>query len=145
VRVVVDTNILVSALLNPSAVPRQVVRLCLTRVIQPVIGAALFTEYRDVLSRADLFANCPVEHDERIALMNALAAVSEWTSIHYLWRPNLRDEGDDHIIELAIAGRADCIISANKRDLETGELLFPGLRVLTAGEFIGSGVGQWPQ
>jgi hypothetical protein len=40
------------------------------------------------------------------------------------------------VIELAVAGGAEVIISANKRDLNFGELLFPNLRVQTAGEFL---------
>jgi putative PIN family toxin of toxin-antitoxin system len=143
VRVVIDTNIVVSAMLNPDTAPRQVLRLCLDRVVQPVIGSALFAEYRDVMSRDALFAHCPVDFDDRMALMNALAAVSQWTPIHYLWRPNLRDEADNHIIELAIAGQAECIVSGNKRHLAGGELLFPSLRVVTAGEFIEWRTAPW--
>ena len=46
------------------------------------------------------------------------------------------DQGDNHLIELAIAGGADWLISANLRDLRIGEMMFPGLRIGTAGQFI---------
>lgn len=65
-----------------------------------------------------------------------MLAVSTWVPIYYLWRPSLPDEGDNHLVELAVAGGAGCIVSANKRDLETGELAFEDLSVRTTGEFI---------
>ncbi|MGL4637030.1 MAG: putative toxin-antitoxin system toxin component, PIN family [Beijerinckiaceae bacterium] len=135
-RVVVDTNIIVSALMSPSTAPRQVLRLCLTKKLKPLIGSALFAEYNDVMARDVLFAKCPVQREERDALLDALFSVTEWVKVHFLWRPNLRDEADNHLIELAVAGGAEIIISANKRDLDFGELLFPDLRIMTAGEFL---------
>jgi putative PIN family toxin of toxin-antitoxin system len=144
-RVVIDTNIIVSALMNPSNAPRQVLRMCLNREIKPLIGSALFTEYRDVMARDVLFRNCPVSRNDRDELLDALFSVAEWVRIHFLWRPNLRDEADNHLIELAIAGGAAVIVSANKRDLNFGELLFPGLKVQTAGEFLNERSQPWPR
>jgi uncharacterized protein len=134
VRVVVDTNIVVSALLNADGAPREVIRLCLINQLKPLMGAALFTEFRDVLARHELFNNCPLNEIERDELLN-----------HFLWRPNLRDEGDNHVIELAIAGGADAVISANLRDLTSGELLFPQLRFRTAGAFLSEWRDTWEQ
>jgi putative PIN family toxin of toxin-antitoxin system len=144
-RVVIDTNIIVSALMNPSNAPRHVLRMCLNREITPLIGSALFMEYRDVMARDSLFETCPVQRNDRDALLDALFSVAEWVKIHFLWRPNLRDEADNHLIELAIAGGAEVIVSANKRDLAFGELLFPGLKVQTAGEFLDERSQPWPR
>jgi uncharacterized protein len=144
-RVVVDTNILISALLNAESAPRGVLELCLRKQIRPLIGAALFSEHQDVLARDHLFATCRLSMAERTELLNALMSVSEWISIHFLWRPKLRDEGDNHLIELAVAGGASAIISANRRDLMLGELLFPQISVLTAGEFLSDWRKKWRQ
>jgi len=144
-RVVVDTNVLVSALMSPDTAPRQVLKLCLTKEIVPLMGAALFAEYRDVASRERLFEGCAVGQGDREALLDALFSVCEWISVHFLWRPNLRDEGDNHLIELAIAGGAAVVVSANKRDLAFGELLFPQLRIRTAGEFLNERRAAWPR
>ncbi len=59
-----------------------------------------------------------------------------WCRIYYTWRPNLQDEGDNHIIELAVAGGAGYIITKNIKDLKSGELLFDNLRIVTPDEFI---------
>jgi predicted nucleic acid-binding protein len=47
-----------------------------------------------------------------------------------LWRPNLRDEGDNHIVELAVAGGAGMIVTNNVADFRNAELKFPGIEIL---------------
>ena len=135
-RIVVDTNVLVDALLFKGGVPRQVLRLCLRDAVTPLMGAALFAEYEDVLGRAAIFESSPLTAAEREAVFDALMSVSVWTPVYYLWRPNLPDPGDDHLVELALAGGADWIVTANLRDLAQGELRFPDLRIGTAGDFL---------
>ena len=49
----------------------------------------------------------------------------------YLWRPNLRDEGDNHILELAVAGAATMIVTNNIADFRGAELRFPEIKLLT--------------
>jgi putative PIN family toxin of toxin-antitoxin system len=135
-RVVIDTNIFVSAIMNPAGAPRSVLRLALTRQIGAIIGNALFCEYESVLGRDSLWEGGLLDRDERERLFDALMSVSAWVPIYYLWRPNLPDEGDNHLLELAVAGGADAIITANKRDLTRSELRFPSVRIETAGEFL---------
>lgn len=136
VRVVVDTNVFVSGLLSADGAARAVLKLALTRAIQPAFGNALFAEYEDVLARKALWATCPLSHDERAALFEALLSVSDWVRIHYLWRPNLADEADNHVLELAVAAGAEALITANTRDFARAELAFPGVRIQTAGQFL---------
>jgi predicted nucleic acid-binding protein len=73
---------------------------------------------------------CSLTSGEREALVNAFLSVCRWTTIYYGWRPNLRDEGDNHLVELAVAGGAAAIITKNARDFASAELHFPGLRIL---------------
>jgi predicted nucleic acid-binding protein len=67
-------------------------------------------------------------------LFEALLTVSDWVRIHYLWRPNLPDEADNHILELAVAAGAEALVTANVRDFGRAELLFPNVRVATPGD-----------
>jgi predicted nucleic acid-binding protein len=139
-RIVLDTNFLVSALLvggGAGTAPRRVLRLCLEGRAVPLMGAALYAEYEDVLARDELFARSPLSPAERETVLDALMAACLWTSIYYLWRPNLPDAGDDHLVELALAGGAKWIVTANVRDLGRGELRFDRLTIGTAGDFLG--------
>jgi predicted nucleic acid-binding protein len=58
------------------------------------------------------------------------------THIYYSWRPNLRDESDNHLVELAVAGGATAIVTLNIRDLQNAELRFPGIGILRPKELL---------
>ena len=135
-RVVIDTNIFVSALMNAAGAPRAVLQLALKREVLPVIGNALFNEHETLLKRYNLWKDSLLKGSERERLFDALLSVSAWTPIYYLWRPNLWDETDNHLIEPAVAAGAETIITANKRDFADSELLFPQIRIETAEELL---------
>ncbi|MEY2427959.1 MAG: hypothetical protein QOJ40_844 [Verrucomicrobiota bacterium] len=135
-RVVIDTNVLVAALISERGASRAIVRLCLKRRIQPLMGQKLFNELEDVVGRAELFQGSPLSPPERGDLLDAFLNACEWTTVFYLWRPNLPDEADNHLIELAVAGTATTIVTQNVRDLRRGELRFPQLAVETPAEFM---------
>jgi putative PIN family toxin of toxin-antitoxin system len=125
-----DTNVFVGACLGRGA-SAAVVQARLQGHLQPLMGAALLAEYEDVLSRKALFARSRLEAAERDELLDIFLAASRWTRIYYGWRPNLRDEGDNHLVELAVAGGASYIVSHNLRDLKSSQLKFPGLTAVT--------------
>lgn len=129
--VVIDTNVLVSALLGGGGMSRRVVRACLSGDLQPVLGPALLSEYEDVFSRASLWQDALVSGVEREAVLDAFLSRCRWVEVFFAWRPNLPDEADNHLIELALAAQAEVIVTKNLRDLTRGELRFPSVRVLT--------------
>jgi putative PIN family toxin of toxin-antitoxin system len=135
-RVVVDTNVFVSAILNRPGAPRGVIRLALEKKVEPLMGTTLFCEYEDVLGRSELFKDAGLPSRERGALFDAFLTVCVWTPVYYLWRPNLPDEGDNHLLELALGGGADTIVTGNRRDFSRGELSFPGLKIASPAEFM---------
>lgn len=129
--VLVDTNVLVAALLRSGGPARAVLRACLTEQYQAVLGPALLAEYEDVLGRADLFSSSVLSAKERIDVFDGFLNRCRWVEVFYAWRPNLPDEADNHLIELAVAAQADAIVTRNLRDVSRGELKFPSLRVVT--------------
>lgn len=128
---VLDTNVLVAALLRGGGSGRAVLRACLNDLYQPVLGPALLAEYEDVLGRAELFSGSVLSGAERTELFDGFLSCCRWVEVFYAWRPNLPDEADNHLIELGVAARADAIVTRNLRDLSRGELKFPSLRVVT--------------
>jgi len=132
-RIVIDTNVLVSAILSPDGAAREVLRRCLTGSARPLISNALFLEYEDVLAREGLFTAAPISAKDRAALLDAVLSVCQWINISFLWRPNLPDESDNHLIELAVAGNTEWIVTGNTKDIATGELVFDSFRIVTPG------------
>ena len=135
-RIVLDTGVLVTALRSGGGASRAILRLCLMGRCRPLIGQKLFVEFEDVLGRKAPFHGCPLSPRERDELLDAFLSACEWVKVFYLWRPNLPDEGDNHLVELAVAGNATKVVTQNVRDLRGGELRFPQLRIETPAEFM---------
>ncbi len=134
-KIVVDTNIFLAACLSQGS-GNAVIAACLRGQAIPLMGTALFNEYEDVLARASLFHRSRLNAEERNELLDIFLSVCQWTRIYYGWRPNLIDEGDNHLVELAVAGNAKFIVTRNLRDLTRMELNFPHLTVLTPEAFL---------
>ena len=64
-------------------------------------------------------------------MLDAVLARTELVEIYYRWRPNLRDEGDNHVMELAVAAGDAPIVTFNRRDFANGQLRFPSVEVMT--------------
>ena len=135
-RIVVDTKVFIAAILSPAGENRDVLRACLLGKAIPLMGAALFHEYEDLLGRTDLMKKCRLSSIERKTLLSAFLSVAEWVKVYFLWRPNLPDEADNHLIELAIAGSAATIVTNNLKDLKHGELRFPGLSIQSPKDYL---------
>jgi len=78
-----------------------------------------------------VFRKSPLSARARQRLLDAFLSTCEWIHIYYSWRPNLRDEGDNHVLELAVAGGAAAIVTSSVGDFRNAELQFPGVRILT--------------
>ena len=128
--IVVDTSVLVSALIGSRGASREVLRKCLAGEYKPLISNALFAEYEDVISRDRVKNACPLSDKETRELVNAFYGTCKWVSIYFLWRPDLQDENDNFLVELAVAGNAEKIFTYNIQDLEDAELKFRDLKIV---------------
>ncbi|MFN5262572.1 MAG: putative toxin-antitoxin system toxin component, PIN family [Pseudanabaena sp.] len=129
-RIVIDTSVLISALIGSTGASRELIRLCLQGEYQPLMGNTLFLEYESVVLREEIITQCTLTKQEILILLDAFMSVCQWIDIYYLWRPNLRDEADNHLIELAIAGNAQIIATKNIKDFLNSDLIFPNLSIL---------------
>lgn len=135
-RIVIDTSVLIAALISETGAARKILRQCLLGEYKPLIGNALFNEYEDVSARRDILEKCPVSSNHIRDLLNAMHKTSDWVRVYFLWRPNLADEADNHVLELAVAGQATCIVTNNIRDFRNAQLQFPELEILTPAQFL---------
>jgi len=134
--VIVDTNVFVSALLKADTAPREIIRQCLQGKAKPIMGNALLAEFEALMQRDKIFKNSPLSAQERQALLSAFFRCCEWVSVYFLWRPNLKDEADNHVLELAVAGGATHIITGNTKDFKGAELRFPHIEIITPRLFL---------
>ena len=128
--IVIDTSVFISALIGPTGASRLLIRQCLEQQYLPLMGNTLFLEYESVSKQDRILELCPLTQNEINTLFQAFMSVSKWIPIYYNWRPNLKAEGDNHLIELAIAGNAKMIATHNIKDFQNAELLFPDLQIL---------------
>jgi putative PIN family toxin of toxin-antitoxin system len=132
VRVVIDTNILVSALRSQRGASFRLLQKLGSARFQPIISPPLCLEYEDVLRRPGLV---PGFTEQDIGdFLDYILSESLECRIHFLWRPHLPDPKDDLVLELALAGNAPFIITHNVRDFRGIESL--GIRAVTPAEFL---------
>lgn len=134
-KVILDTNIFLGACLGQGDA-NQLLMQCLRGHFQPLMGATLLAEYEDVLNREHLFEKSRLDREERDELLDIFLAHCQWVRVYYAWRPNLRDEGDNHLIELAVAGNARYLVTYNLKDFRQAELKFPQLTVCAPNELL---------
>lgn len=127
--VVIDTNVLVSGLLAPFGRPAEIVRLVFSGDLQPCYDSRVWSEYQDVFQRPEL----NIQPDEAGALLDKIQA--DGLSIVAVPLPSrLPDPDDEMFLEVAWAGKAECLITGNLRHFP--ESLRQGVRVVAPAEFI---------
>ena len=131
-RVVIDTNILFAGLYSSSGASFQLLRLVRSGAVTPCISVTLAMEYEAVLSAR--LEDLDFSQAQVAGFLGYFVALSERIKIFYLWRPGLRDPGDDMVLETAVAARADFIVTHNIKDFAGTERF--DIRVVTPGWFI---------
>ncbi len=132
-RLVLDTNVLVAAQRSPSGASARLLEGVRQKRITPLISVALFLEYEAVLTRPDhLIAAGITDSDVSRALM-AFASVSEAVDIWFALRPSARDSDDDMVVEVAVNGRAEGLVTFETTVFHPALRPF-GVKVMTPSE-----------
>lgn len=134
-RIVLDTSVVVAGLRSRSGAGNAVLRLVATRRVVLLATPPLFLEYEDALKRAEhrLVHGLTLEQvDEFLA---ELAALIEPVELHFRWRPQVHDPGDEMVLEAAINGDADAIVTYNVKDFASAGNRF-SLAVLRPAELL---------
>jgi predicted nucleic acid-binding protein len=135
VRIVVDTSVLFAGLYSRRGASHAVLRGCLSGRWTPLVTVPLALQYEDVMSRPELVTGSGLTRAELEAFLDGFLAVCDPIGVHFLWRPNLPDEEDNLVLEAAVAGNADAIVTHNVRDFRRGQLRFD-VPILTPAELL---------
>jgi putative PIN family toxin of toxin-antitoxin system len=121
-RIVLDTSVLVAALRSRRGAANALLRLVATGRVRLLATPPLFLEYEEVLKRPEHRLAHGLSLEEIDRLLAELAALIEPVEVHFGWRPQTRDPKDEMVLEAAINGRADALVTYNLSDFaEAGE------------------------
>ncbi|MDE2663101.1 MAG: putative toxin-antitoxin system toxin component, PIN family [Gemmatimonadota bacterium] len=117
-RLVLDTNIIVAGLLSPGGASAKLLDHALARDFTLLFSVALVLEYESTCKVPAQRIEAGLEEDEVGTFISAMCAVAEPIRSRFLWRPQLRDPADEMVLEAAINGNADALVTFNRRDFE---------------------------
>lgn len=107
----------------------------LERRYRVLASVPLMLQYESVQKRPEHLAAAAISVADIEVLLDAFALVAEPIRISYLWRPMLRDPGDDLVLETAVNGRAEIIVTFNRRDFEPAAAGF-GVQILSPADAV---------
>jgi predicted nucleic acid-binding protein len=114
---------------------RRLLVAALERRLTLLASVPLMIEYQAVMTRPEHLKASGLSAADVNVLLDAVAAVVEPVRLAFLWRPVVRDPGDDMVLEAAVNGRADALVTFNIRDFVGVEEQF-GVAVLSPGEAV---------
>ncbi len=134
-RWVLDTAAMVAAIRSNLGASNRLLTAALERRFTLLVSTPLLIEYEAVMTRAEHLSASGLTAAEIGVILDAVAAAAEPVRLAFLWRPTLRDPDDDMVLETAVNGQADAIVTFNKRDFVPVSAQF-GLQVLVPGEAV---------
>ncbi len=134
-RVVLDTSIIVAGLRSRLGASFGLLQCVARGRLIPLATPTLFLEYEDVLKRPEQQRATGLDRDDVDSFLEALAAAIEPVETHILWRPQLRDADDEMVLETAINGQADALVTLNIKDFRDAGPRF-GIRILRPGQLL---------
>lgn len=115
-RIILDTNVLYAGLYSSKGASFRVLQAIVKGKLKIVLSTTLLFEYEDILKRNQGVLGLSDGEIER--LLDYFCLQSEHQRIHFLWRPQLPDPKDDHILELAVASGTSLIVTHNTKDFK---------------------------
>jgi len=136
VRVVADTDVIVAAMRSPGGASAAILRATRQGKITLLVSVPLAVEYEATCSETEHRLAAGLSEREVEIFLDAVLAMAEPVKTHFLWRPQLRDPGDEMVLETAVNGRADGLVTFNVRDFGTVPARF-GIELMIPREVLG--------
>jgi putative PIN family toxin of toxin-antitoxin system len=131
VKLVLDTDVLVAAMRSPRGASARLPRAARTHQITLLVNVPLAIEYEAVCQKAEHLLEAGLDAAEVRVFLDAVIAMAQPVETHFLWRPQLRDPCDEMVLEAAVNGGVDTLVTFNPRDFRDApsrfgiELLLP--------------------
>ncbi|HQT62672.1 MULTISPECIES: putative toxin-antitoxin system toxin component, PIN family [unclassified Acidiphilium] len=136
-RVVIDTDVLISGFISPEGASRQLVLDALDEKFALLLSTPLLVEYESVLRRPQHLARAKATDADVTEILDALAGICVPVAFDYNWRPTGAHADDELVIETAINGHADALATFNLKDMRDTGARF-GFRAQRPGPLIRS-------
>jgi len=134
-RLVLDTSVIVAAFRSRIGASNGLLQFAMEKRFTLIATPALFLEYEDALCRPEQRRVHGIGIRDIELLMRDMAGLIEPVEVHFRWRPQLRDPGDEMVLEAAVNGRADLLVTHNRKDFSSVPHNFR-LRVVSPAEAI---------
>jgi putative PIN family toxin of toxin-antitoxin system len=115
-KVVLDTDVVLAAVLSETGASRQLLLRVVDGVLPAVVSVPLMLEYEVVLKRPKHLQASGLTVNDVEIILDQLAASMQPVDLFFLWRPLLRDAEDDMVLETAVNGGADTVVTFNAGD-----------------------------
>jgi predicted nucleic acid-binding protein len=120
---------------SPTGASAELLRMARRGEVTLLVNVALALEYEAICRLAEHRLASGLDLREVDVFVEAVLAMAEPIESHFIWRPQLRDPGDELVLEAAVNGQAAAIVTFNRRDFGAAPARF-GIAVLTPAEAI---------
>ena len=111
-----DTDVIVAGMRSPGGASAAILREARQGRVTLLVSVPLAMEYEAVCSEAEHRLAAGLSEREAEIFLDVVVAMAEPVETHFLWRPQLRDPGDEMVLEAAVNGQADLLVTFNVRD-----------------------------
>lgn len=132
-RLVLDTDVIVAAMRSPTGASAAILKAARNGSVTLLLSVPLVLEYEAVCQRAEHRKATGFTEQETQEILNTIVALAETVSTFYMWRPQLRDPNDEMVLETAINGQANAVVTFNRRDYGNAAESF-GIAILLPAE-----------
>ena len=119
-----DTDVMVAAIRSDSGASRQLLLAGLSKRYSLLLSVPLIIEYEAVMTRFDHLISAGITAADVNLLLDTVVSVAEPVRLAFLWRPVLKDPDDDMVLETAVNGHADRLVTFNRKDFAIAEKQF---------------------
>ena len=110
-----DTDVITAAMRSPMGASAAILRSAIDGEVELLLSVPLALEYESICNRAEHRLAAGLSERQTATLVNTVIALAEPVTIRFLWRPQLRDPNDEMVLETAVNGQANAIVTFNMK------------------------------